>query len=107
MTGCGRYRDDTCYIVGVDGRTGQLLWRTSTIARPGESGGDTWGDLPLMFRAGSNAWMTGSYDPVAKLSYWGTSQPKPHNRDARGTDGDALYSNSTLALDPATGEMQW
>ena len=41
MTGCGRYRDDTCYIVGVDGRTGRLLWRTSTIARPGESGGDT------------------------------------------------------------------
>ena len=107
MTGCGRYRDDTCYIVGVDGRTGRLLWRTSTIARPGESGGDTWGDLPLLFRAGSDAWMTGSYDPVTRLIYWGTSQPKPHNRDARGTDGDALYSNSTLALDPATGEMKW
>ena len=107
MTGCGRYRDDTCYIVGVDGRTGRLLWRTSTIARPGESGGDTWGDLPLLFRAGSDAWMTGSYDPVTRLIYWGTSQPKPHNRDARGTDGDALYSNSTLVLDPATGEMKW
>ncbi len=107
LTGCGRYRDDTCYVVGVDGRTGRLLWRTSTIARPGESGGDTWGDLPLMFRAGSDAWMTGSYDPVTGLVYWGTSQPKPHNRDARGTDGAALYSNSTLALDPATGEMRW
>ena len=107
LTGCGRYRDDTCYVVGLDGRTGRLLWRTSTIARPGESGGDTWGDLPLMFRAGSDAWMTGSYDPVTGLVYWGTSQPKPHNRDARGTAGDALYSNSTLALDPATGEMRW
>ena len=30
LTGCGRYRDDTCYVVGVDGRTGRLLWRTST-----------------------------------------------------------------------------
>ena len=36
-----------------------------------------------------------------------TAQAKPWTRDARGTDGDALYSNSTLALDPATGEMRW
>src|SRR6266436_5982229 len=28
-------------------------------------------------------------------------------RVARGTDGDALYTNSTLALDPDTGEMKW
>ena len=49
----------------------------------------------------------GSYDPVTKLVYYGTSQPKPWSRDARRTDGDALYSNSTLALDPTTGEMQW
>ena len=107
LTGCGRYRDDTCYIVGVDGRTGQVLWRTSTVARPGEPGGDTWGDLPVMFRAGSDAWIPGSYDPASGLVYYGTAQAKPWTSDARGTDGDALYSNSTLALDPATGEMQW
>ena len=107
LTGCGRYRDDTCYIVGVDGRSGQVLWRTSTVARPGEPGGDTWGDLPVMFRAGSDAWIPGSYDPASGLVYYGTAQAKPWTRDARGTDGDALYSNSTLALDPATGEMRW
>ncbi len=107
LTGCGRYRDDTCYIVGLDGRSGQVLWRTSTVARPGEPGGDTWGDLPVMFRAGSDAWIPGSYDPASGLVYYGTAQAKPWTRDARGTDGDALYSNSTLALDPATGEMQW
>ena len=107
MTGCGRFRDDTCYIVGLDGRTGRLLWRTSTIARPGERGGDTWGDLPLLFRAGSDAWIPGSYDPVTRLIYYGTAQAKPWTRDARGTDGDALYSNSSLALDPTTGEMKW
>ena len=107
LTGCGMYREDTCYIVGPDARTGQELWRTSTVARPGERGGDTWGDLPLLLRAGGDAWIPGSYDPVTKLVYYGTSQPKPWSRDARRTDGDALYSNSTLALDPATGEMQW
>ena len=107
LRGCERFRDDTCYIVGVDGRTGRLVWRTSTIARPGERGGDTWGDLPLLFRAGSDAWIPGSYDPVNRLVYYGTAQAKPWSRDARGTDGDALYSDSTLALDPDTGEMQW
>jgi len=107
LRGCERFREDTCYIIGVDGSNGQVLWRTSTVARPGERGGDTWGDLPLLMRAGSDAWIPGSYDPVTGLVYYGTSQAKPWSRDARGTDGDALYSNSTLALDPATGEMQW
>ncbi len=107
LTGCERFREDTCYIVGLDGRTGRVLWRTSTVARPGERGGDTWGDLPVLYRAGSDAWIPGSYDPVSGLIYYGTSQAKPWTREARGTDGDALYSNSTLALDPSTGEMQW
>ena len=107
LMGCDRYREETCYIVGLDGRTGQVAWRTSTVAKPGERGGDTWGDLPLLLRAGGDAWMPGSYDPVTNLVYYGTSQPKPWSRDARRTDGDALYSNSTLALDPATGDMKW
>ncbi len=107
LRGCAMYREDTCYIVGVDGRSGQVLWKTSTVARPGERGGDTWGDLPLLFRAGGDAWIPGSYDPVTKMIYYGTSQPKPWTRDARRTDGDALYTNSTLALDPVTGEMKW
>ena len=107
LTGCGRYRDDTCYIVGLDATTGRELWWTSTIARPGEAGGDSWGDLPVMFRAGSDSWIPGSYDPVTRTLFHGTSQAKPWARAARGTDGDALYTNSTLALDPDTGAMKW
>ena len=107
LRGCQRFREETCYIVGLNARTGQIIWKTSTVARPGERGGDTWGDLPVLFRAGSDAWIPGSYDPVSGLVYYGTSQAKPWTREARGTDGDALYSNSTLALDPATGEMKW
>jgi len=83
------------------------LWRTHTIARPGERGGDTWDDLPLLFRGGGDAGITGSYDPDTKLIYWGVAQPKPWARVSRGTDGDALYTSSTLALDPDTGEIVW
>jgi len=107
ITGCSRYKDDVCFISGHDAATGKELWRTSTIARPGEPGGDTWGDLPLTFRAGSDAWVTGSYDAATNLVYWGTAQAKPWARAVRGTDGAALYTNSTLALDPDTGKMKW
>ena len=102
LTGCGRYREESCYIVGLDAQTGEEIWRTSTVALPGQRGGDTWGDLPPMFRAGSDSWIPGSYDPVTRTLFHGTSQAKPWARAVRGTDGDALYPNSTLALDPDT-----
>src|SRR5258708_22658404 len=74
MTGCSRYKEDVCFISAHDAATGKQVWRTSTIARPGEPGGDTWGNLPLAFRAGSDAWIPGSYDPQANLVYWATAQ---------------------------------
>src|ERR1700674_9331 len=107
ITGCTRYKEDVCFITGHDAATGKELWRTSTIARPGESGGDTWGNLPLAFRAGGDMWMSGSYDPETNLIYWGTAQAKPWARAVRGTDGAALYTSSTLAIDPDTGKMKW
>ena len=102
VTGCQRFKNESCYILGHDAQTGKELWRTSTIARPGEPGGETWDNQPLMFRAGSDGWTTGSYDPVTNLVYWGTAQAKPWAQFQRGTAGDALYTNSTLALDPRT-----
>lgn len=107
ISGCSRYKEDVCFITGHDAATGKEVWRTSTVARPGEPGGDSWGDLPLHLRAGSDAWIAGSYDPDNNLVYWGTAQAKPWARAVRGTDGDALYTNSTLALDPDTGKIKW
>ncbi len=107
ITGCSRYKEEACFLAGLDARTGKELWRTSSIARPGEPGGDTWGDLPLQFRAGGDMWMSGSYDPETGLVYWGTAQAKPWARAVRGTDGAALYTSSTLAIDPDTGKMKW
>jgi len=107
MAGCNHYKEDVCFIAALDAETGKEVWRTSTVARPGEPGGDTWGDLPLKFRAGGDAWIPGSYDSETNTLYWGTAQAKPWVRAARGTDGDALYTNSTLALDPDTGKIKW
>ena len=47
INGCTRLIRESCFITAHDLRTGRELWRTYTIARPGEPGGDTWGDLPL------------------------------------------------------------
>jgi alcohol dehydrogenase (cytochrome c) len=107
ITGCERYKDDVCFISAHDPATGKELWRTSTIQRPGDPGPDTWSNLPLNRRAGSDVWMTGSYDPRLNLVYLSTANPKPWGRVSRKTDGDALYTNSTLALDPDTGKMVW
>jgi alcohol dehydrogenase (cytochrome c) len=107
MTGCERFKNDVCFITAHDPDTGKELWRTSTVARPGEPGGDTWGNLPLTFRAGSDVWIPGTYDPKTNLTYWSTSQAKPWARVSRRTDGDVLYTNSVLALNPETGKIVW
>jgi alcohol dehydrogenase (cytochrome c) len=108
MTGCGRYGAD-CYISAYDTRTGEPVWRFSTIAREGQSGGDTWGGLPNLLRAGGDTWIAGSYDPGLNVTYWGVAQPKPWLRVSRGAKpGDkALFTSSTLALDPDTGRLKW
>ena len=108
--GCEWYheaKEMPCFISARDAQTGDEVWRTSTVARPGEPGGDTWGDTPLMFRTGGDSWTAGSFDPNTNLIYWATAQAKPWARFQRGHSGDALYTNSVLALDPTSGNIVW
>ena len=107
--GCDRYTEQTCFITGHDPDTGEELWRTSTIALPGDPNDASWGDTPPYLRAGGDAWIPGSYDPELGLFYIGTAQAKPWVASSRGmtTRQDALYTNSTLALDPSTGQVRW
>lgn len=97
-----------CFIAAYDPEDGSELWRTHTIPRPDEPGGDSWGDLPYEDRRHVGAWGVGSYDPELRLIFWGTSVPAPSLERVRGTPGgDVLYSNSTLALDVSTGKIVW
>jgi len=107
--GCDRFTEQSCFITGHDPDTGQELWRTSTIALPGDPNDASWGDTPQYLRAGGDAWIPGSYDPDLGLFYIGTAQAKPWVAASRGmtTRQDALYTNSTLALNPSTGQVQW
>ncbi|MDE3161558.1 MAG: PQQ-binding-like beta-propeller repeat protein [Acidobacteriota bacterium] len=105
---CATYREEKCFISAYDAKTGNEAWRFRTVALEGEPGGDTWGTLSNTFRAGTESWITGSYDPDLNLTYWGTAQAKPWMRVSRGSgNGATLYSNSTLAINADTGKLAW
>ena len=109
MGGCQTYEEQKCFISGYDAETGEQLWRFHTVAVSGEPGGDSWGELPDLFRAGGETWITGSYDPELGLTYWGTAQAKPWMPASRGmqTLDVGLFTSSTVALDARTGELDW
>ena len=104
-----------CFISAHDALTGKEIWRFFTTPAPGEPGDETWGGAPLDKRLASTWGLPGAYDPVKKLLYWGVANPMPDNRAERHGKADAvphegpvdLYSNSTLAIDPNTGKLNW
>jgi alcohol dehydrogenase (cytochrome c) len=102
-----------CFLVGLDARTGREVWRFNTIARPGQPGGDTWNSAPMDKRYGGAVWTAGSYDPQTDLAYFGVGQtyaagtlllPGKSNRIG---PNSALYTDSTIALNPETGHLAW
>jgi alcohol dehydrogenase (cytochrome c) len=107
-TMCDQYREEKCFISAYDAQTGKLVWKFYTIAKDGEPGGDSWGKLPNLFRAGGDTWITGSFDPELNLTYWGVAQSKPWMRISRQSgNGGTAYANSTVALDADTGKLAW
>ena len=109
LAGCARYIPEDCFVSAWDADNGDLLWQFETIAESGQPGGDTWGGLDDLFRAGGETWITGSYDPELRLTYWGTAQQKPWVPVSRHmTINDVgLFTNATVAIDVDTGELDW
>ena len=97
-------------IVAVDAETGAKLWEFETVAKPGQLGGDTWNGQPGDTRKGGSVWTSGSYDPVNHLALWGvgnTYDTAPLRDLQPGQNNDALFTESTLAFKPRTGELVW
>jgi len=92
-------------VVAHDAETGERLWITYTTPAPGEPGYETWTEHEIE-PIGGLTWNTISYDPELGWIFVGAGQPTPWASTLRGP-GDALYTNSMLALDVDTGEMQW
>jgi alcohol dehydrogenase (cytochrome c) len=105
-----------CFISAHDALTGKEAWRFYTTPAPGEPGDESWGGADVEKRLASTWGLPGTYDPIRKLMYWGIANPMPDQRiDRHNGNPDAvsrtapadLYSNSTVALDPATGKLTW
>jgi alcohol dehydrogenase (cytochrome c) len=87
--------------------TGRRVWRTYTVPKPGEPGSETWPtDGEAWARGGGNCWVTGTYDPDLNLMYWGTGNPAP-DFDGGVREGDNLYTDSVIAVDPDNGQIRW
>jgi alcohol dehydrogenase (cytochrome c) len=100
------------FIVGLDMETGDEAWRFRTIAQPGEPGGESWNGVPPERRKGASSWTAGSYDPELNLAYFGIAQtydtgPLMPPSKLPGVTNDALYTDSTVALNPDTGKLVW
>ncbi len=99
---------EACVLTAFDAQTGRELWRTRTIPRPDEPGGDTWGDIPYEERRHVGLWMVPSFDPDLNRIYVGTSVTSPAPKFMlAGNDEQYLYHNSTLAIDADTGKVVW
>jgi alcohol dehydrogenase (cytochrome c) len=112
MAGCRNFEPGGCFITAHDPATGKELWRIHTVAQDGKDG-DSWNGAPVEDRFGASAWMSGSYDPDQKIVYYGTGNsygliPKIYPAsNKKGINNDALYTNSTLAIDVDKGQMKW
>ena len=94
------------FFLALDADSGEELWRFNTVpVNEGDPAWNTWSrsDSPPL---GGTPWNTASYDAELGLVYFGTGQPYPWSALLRGP-GDALYTNSILAVDINTGERRW
>jgi alcohol dehydrogenase (cytochrome c) len=107
----------SCYISAYDAQTGKEAWKFYTTAGKDDPEGDeSWGGAAVPDRVASVWGLPGAYDPALRTIFWGVANPTPYTRRERHRGNpDAvpphapadLYSNSTVALDPATGKLRW
>lgn len=110
MVGFASQRDGGSIIAGFDAESGEHLWSFDTVAQEGTPGGDTWNGLSNEARHGGSVWTSGTYDPETGLALWGVAQSYdtgPLRDLVPGENNDALFTNSTLAFEPQTGELVW
>ena len=93
------------FLAAFSAADGKRVWQFNTVPGPGEPGHETWaGDS--WKTGGASTWSVGAYDPKLDILYWSTGNPWPPF-DASSREGDNLYSNSIIALNPKTGKLLW
>ena len=122
MTNPPAYRDGTIYVglpfsdsllpggllVAADAETGAVKWVFNSIPQsPRDSGWeiarDTWSNPG---RYGGGIWTQPAVDAELGMVYFNAANPSP-NYDGSSRKGINLFTNSMLAVDMETGELEW
>jgi outer membrane protein assembly factor BamB len=95
---------DAGTIVALDETTGAIDWTFDTVAD------DLWGNPTV--NSGGGAWYPPAIDTSTGTMYWGIGNPAPFPGAAgyplgSSRPGPDLYTDSTVALDAATGALRW
>ncbi|QOY89353.1 acido-empty-quinoprotein group A [Paludibaculum fermentans] len=98
--------DTPGYIESHDPESGKLQWRWYAHPQPGEPEAKTWPSTEAMLHGGGMTWGAYAYDPELNLLYFGTGNPQPVIA-GKGREGDNLYTESIIALNPDTGKLAW
>ncbi len=91
-------------VVALDANTGTQAWKRFTIPAPNEPGGNTW-PAGAYKSGGGGAWLTGTYDADTNTLFWGVGNPGPWLATLR--PGKNKFTDSVIAMDPATGDIKW
>ena len=95
-------------VLGIDARTGGLLWKFVTIPKGPEDEGweiakDTWmGGV----RHGGGVWQTPAIDVATDTVHLTIANPSP-DQDGSARKGINLFTNSFVTLDLRTGAIKW
>jgi quinohemoprotein ethanol dehydrogenase len=88
-----------CHVDAYSPATGKLLWRFYT-ANPVDFAGDS-GQV-----GGGAMWNTPTFDPTLNMVYFDVGNPNA-TYQAADRAGANLYTDSMVALDATSGELQW
>lgn len=92
-------------VYALDPETGEVIWKTYTVPVTGKEkiaktwAGDSWKT------AGGTPWLPPSYDKETGYILYGVGNPVP-DFDGSVREGDNLYTGSTVAIDPANGQIK-
>lgn len=94
-------------LVALDAKTGKELWRFHTVPEsPDDPAWKTWHDGAPTAPAGGGFWSTFSLDPNTGEVFGPVGNPAP-DYDLNVRPGDNLYTNSVIAVNAATGRLNW
>ena len=88
-----------CSVNAYNPATGKLLWSFSTIDPR------TWAGISAQFGSGA-VFDTPTFDPTLNMVYFDTGNPN-QSYDGAQRAGANLYTESIVALDATSGELQW